>query len=784
MSTRRSEIEAKRQRLLELRRLREQKQQKNLEAQKNKQIELDKQQKQQQQQKNVHISGRAVSISSSVSIAESSTSTASSFSNTSLGSNINQKKDIFNDHSINLLVDQLVGSSTSDSKFKHRSAKFVSTSTQTDSDLISQSPLTTEADSSLFHKIEEKTDFTKNDVKERKNTYDKSVQTIDFKFQEEEELLQKERELEVKLRQKIQKEIQERELKRQGELLKQSQSNSRNLQSFIDEDDDDDKNFMPVEKFLENLKQKDKDEKDQKLNQFLNRSFKIVNRTLNEDNRHLLKDYAIDSSNSDSNELDIDDEDEQIHQTRSFHNKNISKNRSVTALDFSLFHEELLLSAYSNSLSNSNMFLDHYNISGNDLTSHKSVIQIWNCNYTSNTPEYIFYSTTPIISAIFAKNSPHIIFGGGYNGKVFAWDLRANSKSPILSSPLGNGSNDAHAHPVFSLNHIRVSDSPAIKSSNFSKTNNNSDQADVLLDNKQSGSLISASTDGTICTWLPYLLSKPVTKPIYLRSPPGFLSRYDELAPTSVCFLNSDISGMIVGCEDGKIYRVKRYNSAIDKIGIDLKNIFSGHSFSAITSLAAHPSKFNYFSNFFLSSGYDWSIKLWKYSSSTDLSSSKPDIFGSSSSSSNRNLIDPSLVDTIDPVLDIKRDDVVMDVKWRPNNTSQFCSVGGSNVLEIWDLTKDLISPIHEIRPRDFDKALSKEDISDGINSLSLSEIITNEAVSGLNKVCWDKNSSNIATGSLDGYVSVFRLSGDLLTNSKNGPDNEIRLKRILADEQ
>src|SRR6185312_9566433 len=110
------------------------------------------------------------------------------------------------------------------------------------------------------------------------------------------------------------------------------------------------------------------------------------------------------------------------------------------------------------------------------------------------------------------------------------------------------------------------------------------------------------------------------------------------------------------------------------KAGINQYDYYKGH-WGPVTGLEFHPlvGKVN-FSDLFLTSSVDWTVKLWRAKSA-----SRPS----------------SQVQTITPLYSFEgADDYVYDVKWSPNHPALFASVDGTGRFSLWNLNMDTEVPV------------------------------------------------------------------------------------------
>jgi dynein intermediate chain len=148
-----------------------------------------------------------------------------------------------------------------------------------------------------------------------------------------------------------------------------------------------------------------------------------------------------------------------------------------------------------------------------------------------------------------------------------------------------------------------------------------------------------------------------------------------------------------------------------------------------------------------LSSSLDWSVKLWKVRAPA--ATSTTGITGEGQS--------------VTPILDFTREDVVYDAAWSPVKPGVFSLVDGAGNLEVWDITVDTEVPLAKVAPS----------IRAGGRSMMSKS---------LNKLAWEESEGKrLATGGLDGTVTVFEVGPDL--GGKESARNEewTNVKKLVA---
>uniref|UniRef100_A0A8C2NHF3 Dynein cytoplasmic 1 intermediate chain 2 n=1 Tax=Capra hircus TaxID=9925 RepID=A0A8C2NHF3_CAPHI len=285
---------------------------------------------------------------------------------------------------------------------------------------------------------------------------------------------------------------------------------------------------------------------------FFDHSTRIVERALSEQ-INIFFDYS---------GRDLEDKEGEIQAgaklslNRQFFDERWSKHRVVSCLDWSSQYPELLVASYNN----------------NEDAPHEpdGVALVWNMKYKKTTPEYVFHCQSAVMSATFAKFHPNLVVGGTYSGQIVLWDNRSNKRTPVQRTPLSAA---AHTHPVYCVN---------------------------VVGTQNAHNLISISTDGKICSWSLDMLSHPQDSMELVHK------QSKAVAVTSMSFPVGDVNNFVVGSEEGSVYTACRHGS---KAGIS--EMFEGHQ-GPITGIHCHSAVGAVdFSHLFVTSSFDWTVKLW-----------------------------------------------------------------------------------------------------------------------------------------------------------------------------
>ncbi|XP_069504651.1 cytoplasmic dynein 1 intermediate chain 1 isoform X2 [Ambystoma mexicanum] len=373
---------------------------------------------------------------------------------------------------------------------------------------------------------------------------------------------------------------------------------------------------------------------------FFDRTIRVIERALAEDS-NIFFDYS---------GRDIEDRDGDVQAgsnlsfNRQFYDEHWSKHRVVTCLDWSLQYPELVVASYNN----------------NEDAPHEpdGVALVWNMKFKKSTPEYVFHCQSSVMSACFARFHPNLVVGGTYSGQIVIWDNRSHRRTPVQRTPLSAA---AHTHPVYCVN---------------------------VVGTQNAHNLITVSTDGKMCSWSLDMLSTPQESMelVYNKSKP--------VAVTGMAFPTGDVNNFVVGSEEGTVYTACRHGS---KAGIG--EIFEGHQ-GPVTGINCHMAVGPVdFSHLFLTSSFDWTVKLWTTKHNRPLYSFEDNA------------------------------DYVYDVMWSPVHPALFACVDGMGRLDLWDLNNDTEVPTASVAV---------------------------EGASALNRVRWSPSGKEVAVGDSDGHVSIY----------------------------
>ncbi|GBB83976.1 hypothetical protein RclHR1_10620001 [Rhizophagus clarus] len=444
-----------------------------------------------------------------------------------------------------------------------------------------------------------------------------------------------------------------------AKILKEQEEKEKARQAALDEE----RSRMEDEKKkMQQLKDISDDDKKKIISSnefidFIDHSTKIIERVLNE-NYDYMKDYSIIKDNEND-----DQSGSRVKYVNSFFDDRWTKNRSVTDVNWSRKNPELCVASY-----NKNPMA---------MNEPDGVAIVWNIR-SLDRYEYVFHSQSDVLTTMFSEFHPTLVIGGTYSGQIVLWDMRSKAL-PVLKTPL---SASGHTHPVYSMQ---------------------------MVGTQNAHNLITASTDGLICSWQLDMLAQPQETLELVHSEH---SKTDEVSVTALGFPDNETAAFWVGTEEGVVYQANRYGRAGGKAGINPYDVYKGH-WGPITGLHFHPMAGQHnFSDLYLTSSVDWTCKLWRAKSISKPSTSPQ---------------------TITPLYSFEgADDYVYDVKWSPIHPALFASVDGTGKFSLWNLNVDTEVPI----------------VSTQVGSQA----------KALNKINWDKEGRKTAIGSSDGRVHIYDI--------------------------
>lgn len=382
--------------------------------------------------------------------------------------------------------------------------------------------------------------------------------------------------------------------------------------------------------------------------------------------------------------------------------------RDITDIDWSPLHRELFLSTYhmpnshgtTIALSKGSAAVSA--IAPNDtpsasLTPRSGEVQsdglllVWSLSMPKR-PEHVFTCGSPVMTGRFHPSEPTLILGGCESGQLVVWDVRGG-RLPVQKSAIvaGSGSSvKSHTQPLCSMEII------------------------------EGGlGLVTASADGRVNFWSLENLREPVESIQVGESVSCF-----AVAPESDSLILGDDHGQMFSISASGGQRSSRKQlrklDSMDKGGgplghygmitsISTKILKSG---SSLRTAGLSKGFLRGSGGLVLSSGVDWTVKLWSPAYS-----------------------DAPLASFVSHSYDY-----MCDAKWSPVHPSLFATASSNGTLGLWNIASSLEDPLTG---------------KDGI-------IVDSEAGQrGLNKISWSLDGRRIAVASGD-LLHVLTLTEDV----------------------
>ncbi|KAF4569992.1 hypothetical protein EYR40_008975 [Pleurotus pulmonarius] len=148
--------------------------------------------------------------------------------------------------------------------------------------------------------------------------------------------------------------------------------------------------------------------------EFVEHSSKILQRALN-DNYDYIRDYTVDTESGGD-----DSEGRRVKRVCEFWDERYVKNRSITDVDWSPKYPELSVASYNKNPA--------------ALNEPDGIVAVWNLHMLER-PEFVFHSQSDVLSVTFSPFHANLVFGGTYSGQILLWDTRSKHL-PVLKTPL------------------------------------------------------------------------------------------------------------------------------------------------------------------------------------------------------------------------------------------------------------------------------------------------------------------------------------------------------------
>jgi len=203
----------------------------------------------------------------------------------------------------------------------------------------------------------------------------------------------------------------------------------------------------------------------------------------------------------------------------------------------------------------------------------------------------------------------------------------------------------------------------------------------------------------------------------------------EELVTTCLSVNSRDANTFIVGSDDARLYKVQI--NINDSLSHNEQEIYPFEKIDAhdgpITNVQFHPfSKGKHAPLLYLTSSYDWTVKLWHYKVNSPLA-----VFS-------------------------QMQDYCYDVQWSPTRPSVFACADGLGRLTLFDLNSDFESPIAE-------------------------PIQVTQNGASIARLCWQQEGKYLAIGDSNGEIFLYDIHPTLYETSDNDFEKfESKLARVI----
>eukprot|EP00658_Telonema_sp_P-2_P023596 TRINITY_DN19462_c0_g1_i8.p1 TRINITY_DN19462_c0_g1~~TRINITY_DN19462_c0_g1_i8.p1 ORF type:complete len:594 (+),score=135.58 TRINITY_DN19462_c0_g1_i8:63-1844(+) len=384
---------------------------------------------------------------------------------------------------------------------------------------------------------------------------------------------------------------------------------------------------------------------------FISSSSRVMERALGQSSQ--LSDIMVDYTQ-------VDDDAGKNRQMVSLHcqfDEPAVENRIVTDVAWHPTHGEAFYTAYSSK-------------ADGGPNDPDGTVLMWSLNMRQR-PEYTFTCQSAVQCLVVSEFHPTVVMGGTYSGQIMLWDTRAKS-TPVQRTQL---SSLGHSHPVHAMK---------------------------MVGTQNAHNLISVSTNGRMCSWEVNKMSSPKEYIELKTKPAGSKTTTKETDVNVTCLASpeAEFNNFFVGAEDGTVCDCTRHGA---KPGVNER--FEGH-FGPVTGLDFHfGAGSKDFSDFFLTSSMDWTVRLWN--------KKKPGAALHSFENGS---------------------DYVYDVKWSPTHPAVFASVDGTGTLSVWNLNEDYEMPRAQVQM----------------------------SPHAMNRLQWSADGTRIITGNTQGQVYVYDVASEV----------------------
>jgi len=234
--------------------------------------------------------------------------------------------------------------------------------------------------------------------------------------------------------------------------------------------------------------------------------------------------------------------------------------------------------------------------------------------------------------------------------------------------------------------------------------------------------IVSVSSDGHLCVWSDNDLHDPKTEVTLKHG----RDNKEECTTNSFDFPGRETNSVVLGSDEGTLYKARIH----EKPGI-YEDIVKAHD-APITNVQFHPITKNSpstVSDLFLTSSYDWTVKLWSNKTSRPYF-----IFESAR-------------------------DYVYDVQWSPIHPALFASGDGLGNINVWNINENTEVPAETVN-------------INGAKGANATEADDSKTYNAISRLKWTEDGNHIAVGSSRGQIYIYDVAAALAQPSKDDANN------------
>lgn len=482
------------------------------------------------------------------------------------------------------------------------------------------------------------------------------------------------------------------------------------------------------------------------------------------------------------------------------------------------------------------------------------VVLLWSL-VTPDKPEMRLSCHSPVLSVQFQESNPALVFGGTFSGQLVVWDTRTRSSLPERRSGMSTKCHAHPVYSMVQRsNASRLALQASLNGQStdtFGYTVDDPDHFTTLVTAATDGTVCEWNMDNIFEPINRLQLRFDAStrqlgrNPGSPKSKGGGIHAQCGVSISTLALVGQDVGSsfsslnpegnrrqsdyLCMGTETGDMFLAElgetyRSNGHIDQSGLlPPSQRVAGSHLGLITGMSLHPandfklaqkraflserngeygnfassysgqhdSRANRYRHLLLTTGMDWTTRLWSLSLPSEGEEKRRGINDSQSDTFVQGKVVGGLFNKGPALCEFHGEyECVCDVEWSPQHPAVFATVNGTGHLSLWDLTVSLDKPKLPPLPvtnafeslgakptveDSVEKTTQKDDGSPDQNS---TDNQSGQSSVPLNKLKWSRDGNFIATGDTDGTVKIFSVRKEL-NEPKEGTED--LFERFLA---